>query len=42
MAVPEIAGLSLNNPWVIAGVITTLVLIGGVLWLLKKEKILPF
>ncbi len=39
MAVPEIAGISLTNPYVIGGVIVAVVvIIGGVLWWLHKEE----
>jgi len=37
MAIPEIAGVSLTNPYLIVGVIVVVAIVGGVLWWLKKE-----
>lgn len=38
MAVPEILGVSLTNPWVICGAVAVVIaIVGGVLWWLKKE-----
>ena len=38
MVVPEIAGVSLTNPYVIGGVVVVVVaIVGGVLWWLHKE-----
>ena len=40
MNVPEIAGVSLTNPWVIAGaVIVVAIIVGGIWWLHKERKI---
>lgn len=38
MVVPEIAGVSLTNPWVIGGAVVVVVaIVAGVLWWLHKE-----
>jgi len=38
MVVPEIAGVSLTNPWVIGGAVVVVVaIVGVVLWWLHKE-----
>ena len=37
MAVPELAGVSLTNPWVIVGIVVVVAIIAGGLWWLKKE-----
>ena len=38
MAVPEIAGVSLTNPFVIGGAVVVVVaIVAGVLWRLHKE-----
>jgi hypothetical protein len=38
MAIPEIAGVSLTNPWVIGGAgVVVIAIVAGVLWWLHKE-----
>ena len=37
MVVPEIAGVSLTNPYVIVGIVVVVAIVGGVLWWLHKE-----
>ncbi|MDP2907135.1 MAG: hypothetical protein Q8O03_04300 [Nanoarchaeota archaeon] len=38
MAIPEIAGVSLTNPYVIgATVVVIIAVVGGILWWLHKE-----
>ncbi len=37
MAIPEIAGVSLTNPYLIGGVVVVVAIVGGVLWWLNKE-----
>jgi heme/copper-type cytochrome/quinol oxidase subunit 4 len=38
MAIPEIAGVSLTNPYLIGGAIVVIIaIVGGILWWLHKE-----